>query len=69
MKKLVALILLVTLLLSMALFLCACSGGSSTVKCPSCGKQVSRLITRKDAAGVSRTWCSDCWRDYDDIMG
>ena len=42
---------------------------NGTVTCPSCGKQVSKLYTRQDAAGVYRTWCSDCWQDYDDIMG
>lgn len=37
--------------------------------CPSCEKAVSGLITKSDAAGASRTWCADCWKWYDDIMG
>lgn len=47
------------------------SGSSASNKktCPSCGKKVSSLSTRKDAAGVSRTWCSSCWSDYNSIMG
>ena len=39
------------------------------VVCPSCGKYVTNLITRKDISGVSRTWCSSCWKEYDDIVG
>ena len=37
--------------------------------CPSCGKKVSNLVTKKDVAGVSRTWCSNCWAEYNAIMG
>ena len=32
------------------------------------GKRVCE-ITKEDAAGENRTWCSDCWESYDDIMG
>lgn len=42
---------------------------ASSVVCPSCGKRVSSLITKKDAAGVNRKWCSSCWREYENIMG
>lgn len=42
--------------------------GSGKEVCPSCGKRVNSLQTKQDAAGVSRTWCSDCWKDYDAIM-
>ena len=48
------------------------SGGKSNsggVVCPSCGKRVSGLKTKQDAAGVSRSWCSSCWSDYNSIMG
>ena len=49
------------------------SGGSSSSSnlktCPSCGKKVKSLLTKKDAAGESRTWCSSCWSEYDSIMG
>ena len=45
------------------------SGSSGTVTCPSCGKQVSGLVSKKDAAGVTRRWCSGCWSDYNKIMG
>lgn len=37
--------------------------------CPSCEKYVKELITKEDAAGENRTWCADCWEEYDDIMG
>ena len=43
--------------------------GSGSVVCPSCGKKVSKLISKKDAAGVVRNWCSSCWADYNAIMG
>lgn len=45
------------------------SNSSSLVTCPGCGKKVSRLITKRDVAGESRTWCSDCWAEYDWILG
>ncbi|MGO5540984.1 tetratricopeptide repeat protein [Blautia sp. HCP3S3_H10_1] len=45
------------------------SGDSQKVKCPSCGKYVSSLISKKDKAGVTRNWCSSCWSQYNDIMG
>lgn len=45
------------------------SGNGNRVVCGSCEKYVDNLITKKDAAGESRTWCSDCWESYDDIMG
>lgn len=44
------------------------SFGSKEI-CPSCEKYVKELITKEDAAGENRTWCSDCWEEYDDIMG
>ena len=31
--------------------------------------EVEKVITKEDAAGENRTWCSDCWESYDDIMG
>lgn len=43
--------------------------GEGRVTCPSCGNKVDNLVTRKDNAGVSRTWCSSCWSEYDEIMG
>lgn len=41
---------------------------SSKITCPSCGRKVNSLISRKDKAGVTRNWCSSCWADYNDIM-
>lgn len=41
---------------------------SSTVKCSGCDRDVDRVITNSDAAGVMRTWCQDCWDDYNYIM-
>lgn len=45
------------------------SGGGKKVVCGSCEKYVKEVITKKDAAGENRTWCSDCWEEYDDLMG
>lgn len=39
------------------------------VVCGSCETYVDELITKEDAAGESRTWCTDCWADYDALMG
>ena len=61
MKRLVLAIALIII----AIVLCGC--GEKT--CPSCGNKVTTLITKKDAAGVYRTWCSSCWYDYNKIMG
>ena len=45
------------------------SNGGKRVICGSCGKYVDELITKNDAAGESRTWCADCWAEYDSLMG
>ena len=45
------------------------SAGGKNKVCGSCEKYVKELITKKDAAGESRTWCEDCWENYDDMMG
>lgn len=45
------------------------SNGGKNKVCGSCEKYVKELITKEDAAGESRTWCSDCWDNYDDMMG
>ena len=44
------------------------NGGKRSI-CGSCGKYVDELITKKDAAGENRTWCADCWSEYDSLMG
>lgn len=47
------------------------SGSSSSGKkaiCGSCEKHVDEVVTKEDAAGENRTWCADCWNNYDDIM-
>ena len=44
-------------------------GKTDGVICPSCEKRVDALVTKKDAAGESRSWCADCWAEYDAIMG
>lgn len=44
-------------------------GGSGSKICGSCNRRVDSLQTKKDASGVSRTWCSKCWSDYNKIMG
>ncbi len=45
------------------------SDGEKKIICGSCEKYVDEVITKDDAAGESRTWCSDCWASYDIIMG
>ncbi len=44
------------------------SGGGTKKICGSCGKYVDRLVTKRDMAGESRTWCSACWSDYDSFF-
>ncbi len=64
-KKILAIVLFVCLMFTLT----GCGGGSSRRTCPSCGKSVTSLTTKKDIAGVSRTWCSSCWADYRSIIG
>lgn len=45
------------------------SNHGKRVVCESCETYVDELITKEDAAGESRTWCADCWTDYDALMG
>ena len=45
------------------------SDNGKNVICPGCGKYVKSLESRKDKAGVTRRWCKNCWKEYDDIMG
>ena len=44
------------------------SNHGKRVVCGSCETYVDELITKEDAAGESRTWCADCWADYDALM-
>lgn len=45
------------------------SNNGKNVICPGCGRYVDKLVSRKDKAGVTRRWCRNCWKEYDDIMG
>ena len=45
------------------------SKGGTRVICGSCGRYVDKLITNHDGAGESRTWCEECWLDYEQMMG
>ncbi len=45
------------------------SENGKKVVCGSCEKYVDSVLTKEDAAGESRTWCADCWQEYDEIMG
>ena len=45
------------------------SKGGTRVICGSCGKYVDELITKEDVSGEKRTWCEDCWKEYDGLMG
>lgn len=44
------------------------NGGKSQI-CSSCGRYVDELITKEDKAGESRSWCTDCWDEYEQLMG
>lgn len=37
--------------------------------CGSYNKAVDEFITKVYAAGENRTWCADCWADYDLMRG
>lgn len=45
------------------------SKGGTRVICGSCEKYVDELITKEDVSGENRTWCAECWKDYDKLMG
>lgn len=45
------------------------SDGGRRVICGSCTKYVDELITKEDASGEQRTWCAECWDEYDRMMG
>lgn len=70
MTRIIKPLLIALLLLCLTATLSACGGSSSSRKtCPSCGKSVTSLITKKDVFGDTHTWCSGCWSDYHSIMG
>jgi len=63
-------ILAAMLMVLMMFTLCACGGGSTSGRtCPSCGRRVSSLVTKRDNVGVTYSWCSECWSDYHSIAG
>ena len=65
-KRILAAVLLVLMMFT----LCGCGGGSTSGRtCPSCGRKVSSLITKRDNVGVTYSWCSKCWSDYHSIAG
>ena len=45
------------------------SDGGKKVICGSCTKYVDELITKEDVSGEQRTWCAECWKEYDRMMG
>lgn len=45
------------------------SDGGKKVVCGSCTKYVDELIIKEDASGEQRTWCAECWEEYDRMMG
>ena len=45
------------------------SNGGKRAVCGSCEHYVDELVTKEDVAGESRTWCADCWAEYDEIIG
>lgn len=44
------------------------SNGGKNPICTSCEKYVEELITKEDKAGESRSWCTDCWDEYEQLM-
>lgn len=70
MSRIIKPLLIALLLLCLTATLSACgSSGSSRKICPSCGKSVTSLVTKKDVVGDTHTWCADCWSDYHSIIG
>lgn len=45
------------------------SNGGKNPICGSCERYVEELITKEDESGESRSWCADCWSEYNEIMG
>jgi len=56
-------VLVVTVIIT-AILLAGCGGST----CPSCGKSGRSLQTKKDWAGTTHSWCSECWGEYWDII-
>lgn len=45
------------------------SNGGKNQICSSCERYVEELITKEDNAGESRSWCADCWDEYNGLIG
>lgn len=44
------------------------SNGGTNKICNRCEKYVEELITKEDKAGENRSWCADCWDEYEQLM-
>ena len=45
------------------------SNGGKNQICSSCEIYVEELITKEDNAGERRSWCADCWEEYEQLIG
>lgn len=45
------------------------SNGGKNQICSSCERYVEELITKEDNAGERRSWCADCWEEYEQLIG
>ena len=45
------------------------SNGGENQICSSCERYVEELITKEDNAGERRSWCADCWEEYEQLIG
>lgn len=45
------------------------SNGGKNQICSSCERYVEELIAKEDNAGERRSWCADCWEEYEQLMG
>lgn len=44
------------------------SNGGKNPICSSCKRYVEKLITKEDKARERRSWCADCWDEYEQLM-
>ena len=45
------------------------SNGGKNQICSSCERYVEELITKEDNAGERKSWCADCWDEYEQLIG
>ena len=45
------------------------SNGGKNQICSGCERYVEELITKEDNAGERKSWCADCWDEYEQLIG